>query len=68
MTTMAAIPIKSDKVTSLREAAWVSVQDDCNKICEPESGTNMKFFQPTVDCGFIINCIRDEYPQQVRFF
>ncbi|KAL3435037.1 hypothetical protein BDV09DRAFT_81726 [Aspergillus tetrazonus] len=63
-TTMAVIPIKSDNVIRQREAAWNSVKDDCDKIHEPESGTNMKFFLPTADCGLAINCVRDEYPQQ----
>ncbi|KAL3479799.1 hypothetical protein BJX99DRAFT_255232 [Aspergillus californicus] len=62
---MAVIPIQSDKVTRESEEAWNSVKDNCDKIHEPESGTNMKFFLPTVDCGFTIECVRDEYPQQV---
>ncbi|RDH26840.1 hypothetical protein BDQ94DRAFT_127265 [Aspergillus welwitschiae] len=63
---MAVIAIKpSDGVIRQREAAWNSVKDGCDKINEPGSGTNMKFFLPTVDCGFTINSVCDEYPRKV---
>jgi hypothetical protein len=59
------IPISSDEFTRQRGPAWDSVKDECDMINEPETGTNMKFFQPTQECRLAINTICNEYTQQV---
>lgn len=36
-------PISSDEFTRRRNDAWDSVKDECDRLKEPESGTNMKW-------------------------
>ncbi|RJE19037.1 hypothetical protein PHISCL_08620 [Aspergillus sclerotialis] len=62
MTVVRTIPF-SGQIKKQCEAAWASVEDDCNKILQPDNG-NMKFFYPTEDCSLTIKYIQDEYPQQ----
>lgn len=58
--------LSSNEVSQQREAAWASVKESCDKVLEPESGRNVKFFHPTPDCGLLIHTICAEYPQQVK--
>jgi hypothetical protein len=59
------LPISSNEFTRQRGPAWDSVKDECDMINGPETGTNMKFFQPTLECGLAIKSICNEYTQQV---